>query len=94
MIQNLFFIIPFIIFPVVLIFVIINIGVNPMQVNKAKIIKKIPGGIGQHWKIQVEINGEIKELRTKYYVYINVSEGDVVTLWHNHDYCARFSKNI
>lgn len=94
MTHNLFFIIPFIIFPILLIIVIINFVVNPIQVNKAKIIKKIPGGIGQYWKIQVEINGEIMELRTEYYIYNSVSEGEVVTLWYNHDYCAHFSKNV
>lgn len=65
---------------------------NPMEIEKAKILKKTPGGAGKLWYIHVEINGEEKTLRTKYYVFINVSEGEEVTLWYRGDYCFRFSK--
>lgn len=74
---------------IIVIWLMVN---NPMKIEKAKIIKKTPGGLGKHWYIYVEINGEKKSLRTKYYVFINVSEGDEVTLWYRGDYCFRFSK--
>lgn len=73
---------------IIVIWLMVN---NPMKIEKAKIIKKTPGGLGKHWYIYVEINGEKKSLRTKYYVFINVSEGDEVTLWYRGDYCFRFS---
>ena len=74
---------------IIVIWLMVN---NPMKIEKAKIIKKTPGGLGKHWYIYVEINGEKKSLRTKYYVFMNVSEGDEVTLWYRGDYCFRFSK--
>lgn len=77
--------------PVLILTILLMVN-NPMKIEKAKIIKKTPGGLGKHWYIFAEINGEEKSLRTKYYVFINVSEGDEVTLWYRGDYCFRFSK--
>ncbi|MBR2786769.1 MAG: hypothetical protein IKD76_04680 [Clostridia bacterium] len=93
--MNIFPIVSVIIFVVIFILVILNnFVINPMKTANAKIIKKTQGGIGNIWYITVEINGEIIELRTKYYVYMTVSEGDEGTIWYNNNYCARFSKNV
>ncbi len=66
---------------------------NPTEIDRVKIIKKHPREIGTLGHMTVEINGEIKEVQATQLVYKNVSEGEVVTMWHNGDLCVRFSKD-
>ena len=84
---------PIILMVPIMIAVIFIMANNPMKIEKAKILKKTPAEIGKYWYLHVEINGEEKTLRTKYYVFINVSEGEEVTLWYRGDYCFRYSKD-
>lgn len=87
-----------VIFAQIFIFIPILVGTilylvkNPTQIEKARIIRKTPGGVGKPWYIIAEISGEEKVLRSKYYVFMNVNEGEEVTLWYRKDYCFRFSK--
>ena len=90
--SDFLFFLPLIVFIPVLGLVIWNMVNNPMKVEKVKVIKKTPGGFGKFWYITIETNGEVKELRAKYYVFMNVNEGEEVTLWYRGDYCFRFSK--
>ncbi|MBR2588459.1 MAG: hypothetical protein IKD77_04545 [Bacilli bacterium] len=66
---------------------------NSLKVDKATVIQKKPGGVGKFWTIVFDIKGEKIELYTKMYRYNSVAEGDVVTIWHNGNYCARISKD-
>ena len=80
------------IFIPILVGAILYFAKNPTQIERARIIRKTPGGVGKPWYIIAEINGEEKVFRSKYYVFMNVSEGEEVTLWYRKDYCFRFSK--
>ncbi len=92
--NNYFFmIIPFVGVGVFLFIFIYAFLINPVKTAKVKVIKKSSAEFGKLWKITVEMNGEIIEYDTKYYVYSIASEGDEGTIWYRNNFCMRFIKN-
>ena len=68
------------------------INMKKTKVEDAVIIEKKTNSVGNIRYIVAEINGEKFEFRTNYYVFTYAPIGENVKLWHNGNFCSRFSK--